>query len=504
MSSIGSAGSRPSSSPQTRTVEPKVAQKSPSEARPQPQGNAVKNAVAGRFRDGFDTAPRGAAPSRKPVLSEVDGFVAGAGQKAEAPAPASPPSSARAVAPTVSTDAAGRTVVELSSGNDTATVSQTADGGLQVRSGGNTVTLTAEQARTAVIRGGDGNDTITVDASVTQGVRIEGGAGDDTLVGGAGDDMLDGGEGADVIRGGAGNDSLRGAGGDDYLDAGAGDDRLYGGEGRDVMYGLDGNDRMSGGAGRDYLDGGAGSDFVSGGDGDDQVLGGRGDDALVGGRGNDAVAGGLGRDTVRQDAGDDTLYVQEDDDVRELEAGDSRQVVDLSDAETLGRSVSVTGNADFTARVQSDLDALRSLPEGQALLRRLDGSGRSTTIRETTRGNTAGATNFNDGYMGTDGKPGKGTDSQVNYNPSRISLGDEEWMSRPPVVGLFHELIHASDFVTGTLPRGETDGVINVEQSTVGLPYDHDGDPSTPRIEADRSTENDLRDELNLPTRPRY
>ncbi|NVI96791.1 alkaline phosphatase [Myxococcus sp. AM009] len=504
MSSIGSAGSRPSSSSQSRTVEPKVAQKAPAEARPAPSGNAVKDAVAGRFRDGFDAAPRGAAPQRKPVLSEVGGFIESAGQRPEALASSTLPPTTRAAAPTVSTDAAGRTVVDLSSGNDTATVSQTADGGLQVRSGGNTVTLTAEQARTAIIRGGDGNDTITVDASVTQDVRIEGGAGDDTLVGGAGNDRLDGGAGSDIIRGGAGNDALRGADGDDYLDGGAGDDRMYGGAGRDVMYGLDGEDRMSGGAGRDYLDGGAGNDFVSGGDGDDQVLGGRGDDALVGGRGNDAVAGGLGQDTVRGGAGDDKLYVQDDDDVRNLEAGDTRQVVDMSGADTLGSSVSVTGSADFTARTQSDLDALRSLPEGQALLARLDGSGRSTTIRETNRGNTAGATNFNDGYMSADGTPGPGTDSQVNYNPSRISIGGEEWMNRPPVVGLFHELIHASDFVTGTLPPGSTDGVINVEQSTVGLPYDHDGDPSTPRIEADRSTENDLRDELNLPTRPRY
>ncbi|AEI64829.1 hypothetical protein [Corallococcus macrosporus] len=48
-------------------------------------------------------------------------------------------------------------------------------------------------------------------------------------------------------------------------------------------------------------------------------------------------------------------------------------------------------------------------------------------------------------------------------------------------------MIHASDFVTGTLPLGAADGVINVAQSTVGPPYAHDGDLNTPRIEADVS-----------------
>ncbi|MFP2930578.1 M91 family zinc metallopeptidase [Pyxidicoccus sp. 3LG] len=376
-------------------------------------------------------------------------------------------------------------MVELGTGNDNATVSQTKDGGLTVSSGGNTVSLTPEQAQNAVIRGGKGNDAITVDSSVTQGVTIEGGDGNDTLVGGKG------------------NDALVGGAGDDYVEGRGGDDAIAGGDGRDVLYGLDGADKLDGGTGRDYVDAGAGDDAVNGGDGDDQVIGGRGNDTLTGGAGNDAVAGGLGTDTVAGGEGADKLYVQDDDTV-ETAAEDTRQTVDMTDSDSLGSSVSVTGDADFNARVQSDLDAMRSLPSGQELLRRLDDSGKKTTIQATAGGNTASGTNFNDGYMTVDGTPGKGSDAQVNYNTTRISLGGEEWMNRPPVVGLFHELVHASDIANGELAPGTSEGTRNLEHSAVGLPYDHDNNAKTPKIKQDRVAENDLRDDLNLPTRPRY
>jgi hypothetical protein len=496
MSTIGRAGSSPSSSSQVRQVEPKVAPKAPAQApvKSQPQTNTVKAAVAERMRDGFDAAPRGAAAQRQKVLGEMGNHSHGPGDThnhgpgTEVSGPKTPGSKLPGAGPTVTTEASGRTVVDLGSGNNTATVSQNKDGGLTVTSGSDSVTLTAEQARNSVIRGGDGNDSITVDSSVTQGVRIDGGNGNDTLIGGSGDDSLSGGEG------------------DDYLEARGGNDSISGGAGRDVLYGLDGKDRLNGGAGRDYIDGGAGDDSANGGSGDDQVMGGRGNDRLSGGTGNDAVAGGHGKDSVNGGIGNDSLYVEDSDTVT-VGKGDTRTTVDMTDADALGSSVTVTGDDAFTARVQSDLDAMRSLPSGQELLRRLDDSGKSTTIRAVARptdGNTANGTNFNDGYMAADGTPGKGTDSQVNYHTSRISLGGEEWQNRPPVVGLFHELVHASDFVNGELAPGSSEGTRNLEHSAVGLPYDHDNDPKTPKIKQDRVGENDLRDDLNLPTRPRY
>ncbi|HVG58076.1 MAG TPA: M91 family zinc metallopeptidase [Hyalangium sp.] len=510
MASIGNTGSRPTSSPSSSPqvkAEPKLAEKpaTQSQAKAQPAENAVKAAVAERYQDGFDAAPRKASASQ-PKIGEIGSHTHGPGDTHGAEDSAAPSSTAAAAGsgPVVTTEASGRTVVDLGSGSNNATVSQATDGGLKVTSDGKVVTLTAEQSRNAVIRGGAGNDNILVDASVTSGISIEGGDGDDRLVGGEGDDRLMGGAGNDVIIGGNGKDWVWGDGGDDYLEGGAGDDTMDGGDGRDVMYGLDGNDSLSGGGSRDYIDGGAGDDTASGGDGDDQVIGGRGNDTLNGDLGNDAVAGGLGKDVVQGGDGSDKLYVQDEDDAGDVAAGDTKQLVDMTDSDTLGSSISITGNANFRARVESDLDAIRSMPIGHELLKGMDASGKKTTIQETSAGNSAGGTKFSDGFMTADGKPGPGTDSQVNYNTTRTSLGNEDWMTRPPVVGFFHELVHAYDMVNGTLAPGQTDGTRNLENAAVGLPIDHDGDASTPKITQNRPAENHLREELNLPRRPRY
>ncbi|GMT96700.1 hypothetical protein KH5H1_08190 [Corallococcus caeni] len=506
MTTIGKPGSRPVSPVSSQPAKTPVAPVKP---------NAVKAAVSQRMSDGFDAGPRTGA--RPQVLTEVrttetalkkdkglGGFLGDLGSSIGSAVGKIAKDVQKALAPQVSTNADGRTVVDLGAGNNTATVSQNKDGGLTIKSGSDTVTLTAEQARGAIINGGAGNDSITVDASVTQDLTLDGGEGDDKLVGGKGNDTLVGGAGNDTVIGGEGKDTLQGQDGDDYLEGGAGDDRILGGEGRDVLYGLDGNDYVSGGNGRDYIDGGAGNDRAYGGEGDDQVIGGRGNDTLSGGRGNDAVAGGEGTDTVRGGTGTDKLYVEENETTADAAEGE-REIVDMTNADQRGSSVSVTGSAEFQARTQSDLDALRSLPAGQELLGTLDASGKTTVIRETSGGNSAGGTNFNDGFMNADGTPGKGTDAQVNYNTTRISLGTEEWMNRPPVVGLFHELVHASDMNNGTLALGSKNGTRNLEPSAVGLPIDLDQDPSTPDVvQGGRPGENVLRDDLNLPTRPRY
>ncbi|RKH06737.1 alkaline phosphatase [Corallococcus sp. CA053C] len=480
-----------------------------------PRPNVVKAAVSQQMTDGFEAGPRTAparaqsvkaAPVRGGEADKADakkdgGFLGGI---SSAIAKAVKDVAKAVAGPQVSTNAAGKTVVDLGAGNNTATVAQNKDGGLTITSGKDTVTLTAAQAKGAIIQGGDGDDSITVDASVTQGLTLEGGAGNDKLVGGKGNDKLVGGAGNDTVIGGEGKDTLSGLDGDDYLEGGAGDDRILGGEGRDVIYGLDGNDSISGGAGRDYIDGGAGDDKASGGAGDDQVIGGRGNDTLSGGTGNDAVAGGAGTDTVRGGTGTDKLYVEEGESTPDVATGE-KEIVDMTNADQRGRSVTVTGSADFQARAQSDLDAMRSLPSGQELLRTLDDSGHTTTIQETSGGNSAGPANRDDAWLNTDGTKNKGTNGTVNYNTTRISLGTEDWQNRPPVVGLFHELVHASDYANGTLARGEKDGVNNRETSAVGLPIDLDQNPATPDVvQGGRPGENVLRDDLNLPTRPRY
>nr|BDT30554.1 calcium-binding protein [Myxococcus sp. MH1] len=501
MSTIGKTGSR-----STSYVKPEPKQETAKQPAQRP--NVVKTAVDQRMKDGFDAAPtRASAPSRTGG-SDFEGAPppgpgGGLGKAIAKIAEKVKQAAGSATAPQVSTNANGQTVVDLGAGNNTATVTMNKSGGLVIKSGSDTVTLSPEQSRNAIINGGAGNDSITVDKNVTVDVTLDGGDGNDTLKGGAGHDTIRGGAGNDTIIGGTGNDSVSGDDGDDYVEGGAGDDLVQGGAGRDVLYGLDGNDLLNGGEGRDYIDGGAGDDTATGGAGDDQVIGGRGNDRLSGGEGNDAVAGGEGADTVSGDAGDDKLYVEENETTDG--AASERTIVDMTNASQRGRSVTVEGSADFQARTQSDLDAMRSLPSGQDLLRTLDDSGHSTTIKETTSGNSASPANRDDAWFNTDGTPGKGTDGTVNYNTTRTSLGGEEWMTRPPIVALFHELVHASDYANGTLARGEKNGVNNRETSAVGLPIDLDQNPATPDVvQPGRPGENVLRDELNLPTRPRY
>jgi RHS repeat-associated protein len=78
----------------------------------------------------------------------------------------------------------------------------------------------------------------------------------------------------------------------------------------------------------------------------------------------------------------------------------------------------------------------------------------------------------------------------VSFNPNLIIIGDgkEPWTIRPPEVGLSHELIHAYHDITGTL--GSTRG--DEENTTVGVSG------------VSLFTENDVRNDYDLPRRPRY
>lgn len=514
--SIGDKGSKPS------TPAPKSEPKGSTSAGAAPQ-NTSSN-VSGstkastptksgtpsvQFKDSFVAGSTKQAPvALNGDTKSASGLGNAAGGKAGATAGSS--------GPTVTTDASGRTVVDLGSGDNKATVTQLPDGRVSVTADGTTVTLTAEQSRRVTIQGGDGADEIQVNGNVTADIRLEGGAGNDTLRGGDGKETLIGGDGNDVITGGKGNDYISGGDGEDYLEGGEGDDVISGGKGRDTMYGLDGADVMLGGADQDYMDGGKGDDRVSGDDGNDVLFGGQGNDSIGGGNGDDVIAGGAGVDRSAGGAGADTTYHQDDDVVIGAEAADTAEVVDLST--TVGTSVEVEGSPEFQARVESDLDALRSIPSGREMLSALDASGHKTTIVQQAPedGNKARPTNRANAELRDDGTPGPGTDATILYHPERSVLGGgaEDWMVRPPMIGLFHEMVHAYNYVTGTLPKGETHqdahgvhgaaDVNNSERAAVGLPYDHDGDPRTPMITADQPNENQLREELGLPPRPHY
>ena len=144
---------------------------------------------------------------------------------------------------------------------------------------------------------------------------------------------------------------------------------------------------------------------------------------------------------------------------------------------TLGSSITIdpAASPEFRARVQSDLEALRSLPSGRQLLRDLDAKGRSTTLTETAGFPQAGYTDAGNRFRVPDpANPGSfvngpGTDTTVYYNPSVDAVPTEQAGGEfPPIVGLFHELVHAEDAGNGAMYPGNDTGERRTESRAAG------------------------------------
>lgn len=352
-----------------------------------------------------------------------------------------------------------------------------------------------------VIRTGEGQDVVEVpkgtdvDVTILGGKdydRIQGGAGDDRVLGGSGDDEVDAGDGDDVVLAG---------GGRDYVDGQRGDDLLSGGGGDDTVYGLDGDDSLLGGGGQDYLEGGQGDDRILGGAGKDVVSGGRDDDRLYGGGDADRVYAGAGTDTTSGGSGEDHVHAESGD----TEGDDVEHTVTVQISDT-ARFIKIEGSPEFVARVEADLDMLRSSPNGQQMLEALQhkhensggwfGIGREDlTIRE---------------YPDNTNSTADPDNNDIDYS-TRIDHVD----GAPPVAVLFHEMAHVYDFMYGNYDdtpydgeASEDKGVEQGERTAVGLPVDHDHDDSTEEIrDPDHPyalTENGLREEMGVELREDY
>ncbi len=425
-------------------------------------------------------------------------------------------------------------------GNDTITADISVTAGLSILGGRGDDVITAGAGADSVWAG-EGADRVAagagddyVDAGAGRDVvnggpgadRIFGGGGADTIHGGAGDDLIDAGAGNDRVWAGAGDDGATGGPGDDslssgdgrdYLEGDADDDRIEGGAGDDVLYGLGGADTLRGDGGNDYLDGGTGNDGLNGGPGSDLLFGGQGDDALYGGPGNDLLAGGGGSDRYDGGSGSQRTFAQRTD-RRPFSAPGTVTWVSLASTNAAGKppgsSVSSVTDPAFAPRFASDMEALRSLPIGRRLLAAIDDARRSVVAAPTSGGNATQVLDAANAYLSAGGVRGGGSGSKVSYDPYRITVGAgaDPWMKRPPIVGLYHELVHAYNAATGSMQPGVTTGGVElVELQAVGLTFtgiawDNDGNPSTPPRSGNVKafTENGLRAFLALPGRTRY
>jgi Ca2+-binding RTX toxin-like protein len=398
-------------------------------------------------------------------------------------------------------------LIEGTSGDDKINIDQKANGDLIVSdSNGASVTIPKDKLKDGlIVRAGDGNDQIIATEKVTHKLIIYGDKGNDTIQGGSGNDEIFGGDGENIIRGGKG---------DDYLEGGKDKDKIDGGEGNDVVYGLGGDDTLEGGAGRDYLDGGEGNDRLSGGKDDDILIGGKGDDHLEGGEGKDVLAGSSGKDTYDGGAGADQIYRKAGEKAN-LNAADGDREQEVKIDPDAGKSIKIEGDERFKARVQSDFEAWRSLPDTGGLLKELDErakKGKKVTITEQKYRTLASEarTDSADATRNPDHTKGKGADKvTITYNTTDRDLKENQASDFiPPSVEIYHEMSHTLDFVNGDAPVederkgiGYTGNVSNTELKATGQPFDHDGDPKTPMEQPGRYTENLIRQRLGLPIR---
>lgn len=427
------------------------------------------------------------------------------------------------------------------------------------------VPLTDEQVGNLVIRTGDGNDVVEVPPSARLRVTIWTGAGDDMVgaasenpafrVGGGGDERIFLGGGDDVSAGGAGRDETYGGDGRDVIEGQDGGDRSVGGDGFDTLYGGRGGDRLEGGRGDDYLEGGrgddvlrglTGDDVLSGGRGEDHLQGGAGDDRLFGGRGTDRVDGGHGRD-VSTGGGRDTVEGAE-------------QLITIELTGEPGAQAIVTPKPDWMTdaeyeawleRIDSDLELVRSTPQGRAGLEALDDAsgdsdhnwlpffdsdrhvvvvpyGETESIADGPDGRPYSVADWMAVGGGSESLPGNYAsppgnavdgDALVSYGGAHSTASDD----RPPVLSLIHELSHSHDQISGGTEGGDFTEIFldaegneighnvapRAELNSVGYDLDGDGDIDTRPSAGDRDhpsqlTENSVRDDLGWPRRRAY
>ena len=144
----------------------------------------------------------------------------------------------------------------------------------------------------------------------------------------------------------------------------------------------------------------------------------------------------------------------------------------------------------FRPAVLLDLAWLQTQPVGAELIAAIAKTGKSLAITETLGDNTSRPE-----------KEGVASNATIRYNPASWSpvpllraglpldngVEPEEWMRRPPAIGLAHELIHAWRFMTGTRADGEH------EEQAIGLGEFSD----------EAFTENRFREAFGLTARPR-
>ncbi|MDZ7638938.1 MAG: M91 family zinc metallopeptidase [Bryobacterales bacterium] len=175
--------------------------------------------------------------------------------------------------------------------------------------------------------------------------------------------------------------------------------------------------------------------------------------------------------------------------------------------------ITITGDAEFQAKVVRDLNRISSTESGQKLLDSMGNSGQHCTIRPLDAANpdaaawtdpTPSGPGPYDGYDPSAAGTGNGADTQIWYDPDENGISQPpydtaDWASEenmPSDVTLFHEMTHCDDMMNGELDDNVAPGNAepNSERRAVGLPP-YDGEDFS---------ENEYREDRGLPPRTFY
>jgi hypothetical protein len=157
----------------------------------------------------------------------------------------------------------------------------------------------------------------------------------------------------------------------------------------------------------------------------------------------------------------------------------------------------VTGTPQFKGKVYLDLGWLMTSGVGQDLINQITERSFTVTITEVSGGNVTSYNPDAGSWEDSSGKPGPGADASIGYNPVEINPygGADPWMTRPPAIGLAHEMVHAWTAVHGTRAQGvDAAGTNRRELQATGL-----GEFKDVKI-----SENRFRAAFGLPLRPTY
>ncbi|MFT3706690.1 MAG: M91 family zinc metallopeptidase [Archangium sp.] len=264
-----------------------------------------------------------------------------------------------------------------------------------------------------------------------------------------------------------------------------------------------------------------------GGDGDDVIVGGAGNDTMTGGLGNNTLVGGAGKNTFANAGGTDRDFHNDGDRFGNLKGAKGTKAPtkieagDVSAANAPGHTIEIQGSDEFKAKVQAELEVIRSTPSGRAMLADIDkqnAAGKPIRIKEGSEDVHADGLNTATPDVETDALPkgmkskkgegtGKGTGSIVAFSPDVHRTDDRMDQSTQPTdaadartidpsIALFHELVHAH-----RNQLAESEGLTKGEEFAAAGTRGHD---SADKKAEWKYNENQYRKELGSPERYSY